>query len=597
MHNRSYPRLAATALALAGSLAAQNITWGPVQITTGPADVHTNGYLVAAYNLQPDGSALEPTLNGVTFASGLAPEGWTIPVSTLMNGESTGTPGYDGLLDTARVMANGPARNPTGWGGIRLDELAPLVPGAIYQVQCWFTDQRTGTTQLNDREMRLRSAHGTATVSGGEILGPSGLALGAWSAPLDGDPNNTSGAGDNQFGSHCTGTFEYTPGAETWLVVEGSHPNSNFNLRPHLCAFQIREVYRESQITWGPVQTSTQASDVCTDGSLVVARNLRGSGAAATAVVNGVTFEGVTTTSGWSNPVTNMLQGSTTGDAGYDLLLSTAAVTTSPAGNPSPQAAIALTGLGLQRDRTYKIQCWFTDQRAGPEQLYDRRMRLVSAYGNGSWFNPPASQGVPSGPLDADPDNAPAITSPDTQFGSYCTGTFTFSDSATLFLVVEASHPFAAFNVRPHLNAFQIRDITSPASITDLGGDCGLTLTASSAPIQSANATAFDVETSGLPAIPTLHVGILGLTDPNFPGALLGMPGCTLHASLDVLIGPTLANGGNVGYTPLVVPALPPSLSGFTFYVQSAALGVPQNGAFGLGAIVSNGLQCVVGTQ
>jgi hypothetical protein len=44
--------------------------------------------------------------------------------------------------------------------------------------------------------------------------------------------------------------------------------------------------------------------------------------------------------------------------------------------------------------------------------------------------------------------------------GSYCIGTFTRTTGDPLWLLVEGSHPLPGNVLRPHLNAFQIRDIT-----------------------------------------------------------------------------------------------------------------------------------------
>jgi hypothetical protein len=119
--------------------------------------------------------------------------------------------------------------------------------GRVYEIQCWFTDQRlgTGTAALYDRAMTLSSAVGAVTLAGGEATNLGTLVQGPLSAPLDGDPDDQPalGGADVLFGSHCTGTFTRTSANDQlWLLVRGSHPIAANLLRSHLTAFQIRDV-------------------------------------------------------------------------------------------------------------------------------------------------------------------------------------------------------------------------------------------------------------------------------------------------------------------------------------------------------------------
>jgi hypothetical protein len=126
-----------------------------------------------------------------------------------------------------------------------------------------------------------------------------------------------------------------------------------------------------------------------------------------------------------------------------------------------------------------------------------------------------------------------------------------------------------------------------------------LRLTASSRPVQGAASVVYNVTTSNIPATAGIHLGILGLSNPNAPLVVVGMPNCTLLASLDVVsaqIAPVMTIP-SFTWSPITLPALPPSYSGFAFYVQSVILGTTENTAFGFGAISSNGLKCVVGLQ
>jgi hypothetical protein len=237
--------LFSTILALPNS--AQIIHWGPVASTLSPADVNTAGALVVARNLHAAGTAVSPTVNGVTFTGGFAPSGWTNASTAAMNASTTGDAGYDALLDSARATSFGTPANPTGWGAIRIDNLASLNVGSNYIIQCWFTDQRTGTATnvLYDRVMTLSSAVGAATLSGGEVTNLAALSQGPLSGPMDADPDNNPAVGtpDLIFGTHCTGTFTRVNATDQlWLLVRGTHPLASNTLRPHLTAVQIREL-------------------------------------------------------------------------------------------------------------------------------------------------------------------------------------------------------------------------------------------------------------------------------------------------------------------------------------------------------------------
>jgi hypothetical protein len=152
-----------------GAATAQTINWGPVQPSVAPTDVSVQGALVFAGNAHQPGVPTAATVNGVTFAAGFQPTGWAGFITGGLNGSTTGNVQFDRLLGTSLAMQTSPASNPTGWGGIRLDTLATLVPGRTYAVQVWFTDQRTGapTNVLYDRVMTLSSAN--AQVDAGKL--------------------------------------------------------------------------------------------------------------------------------------------------------------------------------------------------------------------------------------------------------------------------------------------------------------------------------------------------------------------------------------------------------------------------------------------
>ncbi len=246
MRHAPLPSLLAVALA-ASAATAQTITWGPVLPSVSPNDVSVQGALVVARNAhQPGIAAISPTVNGVAFAGAWAPTGWSGYITGGLNNSTTGNTGFNDLLGTSLAMQTAVAANPSAWGGIRLDTLAPLVPGRTYAVQVWFTDQRTGTATnvLYDRQMTLGSAFGTGALIGGELTNLATMQQGPLSAPLDADPDNAPAASspDTQFGSHCTGTFTYSNAAELWLTIQGTHPQAGNVLAPHVTALQIRDL-------------------------------------------------------------------------------------------------------------------------------------------------------------------------------------------------------------------------------------------------------------------------------------------------------------------------------------------------------------------
>lgn len=248
------PSLVAFA-AFAAAAPAQLITWNTVLPTFAPTDVNTNGALVVARNLHSATATVSPTVNGVTFIGGLAPTGWGNAITNDgLNASTTGDVDYDNLLRQARA-SSGANANPTGWGAIRIDTLGTLVVGHSYEIQCWYTDQRTGTATntLYDRQMTLSSVVGAATIVSGEITNLGSLVQGPNSGLLDADPDNAPATitPDVLFGSHCTGSFTRTSTDPMYLLVQGTHPDPLQTLRPHLTALQIRDVTPASFSTSG----------------------------------------------------------------------------------------------------------------------------------------------------------------------------------------------------------------------------------------------------------------------------------------------------------------------------------------------------------
>lgn len=333
-------------------------------------------------------------------------------------------------------------------------------------------------------------------------------------------------------------------------------------------------------IAWGPVQPATGPTDVSLNGNAVVAFNLHGGSTQIDAIVNGVTFVGGYSPAGWGG-VNNLLNGSTTGDAGYDTLLNRCRnMTTGLTGNPSLWGGIRIDTLtNLTPGSVYEIQVWFMDQRVGPNtQLYDRVMTLNSAWGtanlNGGEVSNLSSMllvGVPSGGLEADPDNAPAVNANDTVHGSFVTGTFTYVPGEETWLVVQGSHPVSSLLLRPHLNAIQIREVSAASWVTSGAGCAGSagvpSLTATSLPslggtlqveMDNVSALGIPLMIGGVTSIPPFMISTVGLTtDPN----------CLLTTSVDAVVGVPVSGG--IATFSLPVPANT-QLLGFELFLQGA---------------------------
>lgn len=116
----------------------------------------------------------------------------------------------------------------------------------------------------------------------------------------------------------------------------------------------------------------------------------------------------------------------------------------------------------------------------------------------------------------------------------------------------------------------------------------GLDLSATSRPILG---TTWNLRVDEIPATAVLGVHVLGLSDPSvFDLTLLGLPGCGLRASLDVLrpfpvAGPSRTYGE-------VLPAAP-ALMGLDLYAAAAVFTNPPANVFG--AITSNGIHGRIG--
>ena len=233
-----------------------------------------------------------------------------------------------------------------------------------------------------------------------------------------------------------------------------------------LAALMLPSSAAADLISWGPVQDITSSAEVRANGTLVAAYNTWANSFAAP-TVNGTFFEAFAPP-GWNNGGWSLLAGSTTGDSEFDALLDSARATSeSSISNPTGWGGIRLDSIAaLTMGSTYEIQVWYSDQRPGSATnvLPDRVMNLSSATGSAALSTGivtnlgSLSQGTVSGGLEADPNNT--FGAGDTVFGSYAVGTFTRTTMDELWLLIQGTHHIAANNLRPHINGFQIREVS-----------------------------------------------------------------------------------------------------------------------------------------
>jgi hypothetical protein len=129
------------------------------------------------------------------------------------------------------------------------------------------------------------------------------------------------------------------------------------------------------------------------------------------------------------------------------------------------------------------------------------------------------------------------------------------------------------------------------------GLDLGvLSLTSIGRPVQAATPLAYQVTTDNIPPGALSQIGIFGMTIPGVMLDPLGLPGCFLNASLDLLTLEVLPpNVTSHTWTAVVLPGYGPFRRVYNFHLQTAIFGVSNNQFLGLGAITSNGLKCRTG--
>ncbi|NWK55030.1 PEP-CTERM sorting domain-containing protein [Verrucomicrobiaceae bacterium N1E253] len=190
-------------LALSNETEAAVITWGSAQNTTATTDISTNGSLVFARAEGNSGGA-SATVNGVTFAGTNTLGGAT---GGMLSGATTGNPDFDLLL--TNITSGG------GAGLINYD-LGDLAIGKTYEIQVFFTDQRTS---FNNRVMQFASTDGTHTGATVNVAG---------------DPNQDT---SSPWGQYAIGTFTVDADGTPDLTLD---PDGFGN--SHLTAIQVRSI-------------------------------------------------------------------------------------------------------------------------------------------------------------------------------------------------------------------------------------------------------------------------------------------------------------------------------------------------------------------
>lgn len=173
-----------------------NIVWEQPRDLRGPADLATDGQIVAAVNL----GSQETVVNGLKFTPsnllGGTPAGF-------LNGHSTGDAGLDELLNEASV----------GGGQLTGFTLSELTPGAMYALQLVYCDGRPSSAE---RPMIFSAAHAQAN-----------------SVRLT---NNRIASGKGPFGQAVVGRFQATTDRLPLLIQTEKAQNA------HLNAYLLRRV-------------------------------------------------------------------------------------------------------------------------------------------------------------------------------------------------------------------------------------------------------------------------------------------------------------------------------------------------------------------
>ena len=176
-------------------------------------------------------------------------------------------------------------------------------------------------------------------------------------------------------------------------------------------------------ISWGAAANYSSAGDVSTQGITVEAINACGTADLISPLVNGVQFSARTTLLN-GNSSTKFFYGNT-GDSNYNQLLNSL--------DYGSESTITVGGGQLESGKDYLIQIWFLDERGS----YDGR---AMQYGDGN------------GNFSAQLND------------QYVIGTFTADGSSQTIAI-------NGVGAGPHINAYQVRDLSSPvASLSSASG-------------------------------------------------------------------------------------------------------------------------------
>lgn len=132
-------------------------------------------------------------------------------------------------------------------------------------------------------------------------------------------------------------------------------------------------------------------------------------------------------------------------------------------------------------------------------------------------------------------------------------------------------------------------DLATAVLVTaDPEGGLPLSLQATSTPVTG---TTWQLRTNDLPASTAFGITVIGLSDPGVNDlSIVGMPGCGLRASLDILAAFTVAPGTSFYDWSIGIPATTPL--GLSVYATTLVAPNPATNALGL--ITSNGIRGLV---
>jgi len=187
------------------------VVWGSAQNTLAPTDISTNGTLVRAFN----GGTLDATVNGVLFQQLNQVLGeLNFAAGSFLGGGTTGDAEFNKLLDQTLFSFN--------MGNTSTIDLGSFVASRSYEIQIFFTDQRTNANQINpsinDRITTYGSTDGVTT-------GPT--------VDLEADPDNMI---NSVFGQFAIGTFTADGNDPDLTLLGSNYPATQIN------AWQIRDV-------------------------------------------------------------------------------------------------------------------------------------------------------------------------------------------------------------------------------------------------------------------------------------------------------------------------------------------------------------------